>query len=44
MIVGEGGDIYESSNGGDTFARTVDNVRGTGRDLQVVVASKHLPL
>tara|TARA_Y100001937_G_scaffold59234_2_gene81323 strand:- start:6631 stop:7683 length:1053 start_codon:yes stop_codon:yes gene_type:complete len=44
MIVGEGGDIYESSNGGETFARTVDNVRGTGRDLQVVVASKHLPL
>ena len=44
MIVTMGGDIYESTDSGATFSQTVDDIRGTGRDLQVVAASKHLPL
>ena len=44
MIVTMGGDIYESTDSGATFSQTVDDIRGTGRDLQVVAASMHLPL
>ena len=44
MIVTMGGDIYESTDSGATFSQTVDDIRGTGRDLQDVAASKHLPL
>ena len=44
MIVTKGGDIYESTDSGATFTQTVDNIRGTGRDLQTVAASRHLPL
>lgn len=44
MIVTMGGDIYESTDSGVTFSQTVDDIRGNGRDLQVVAASLHLPL
>ena len=44
MIVTMGGDIYESTHRGATFTQTVDDIRGNGRDLQTVVASKHLPM
>ena len=44
MIVATTGDIYESADSGATFSQTVDDIRGTGRDLQVIAASKHLPL
>jgi hypothetical protein len=44
MIVTMGGDIYESTDSGATFSQTVDDIRGNGRDLQVVAASLHLPL
>ena len=44
MIVTADGDIYESTDKGVNFSQTVDNIRGTGRDLQCVAASKHLPL
>ncbi len=44
MAVTDGGDIYESTDNGETFSKTVDDVRGTSRDLNCVVASKHLPL
>ena len=44
MIVTVGGDIYESTDSGATFSQTVDDIRGTGRDLQTVAASRHLPL
>ena len=44
MIVAKGGDIYESTDSGATFSQTVDDIRGNGRDIQTVAASKHLPL
>ena len=44
MIVTVGGDIYESTDNGATFSQTVDDIRGTGRALQTVTASKHLPI
>ena len=48
MIVTEGGDIYESTNNGATFAETVDDIfAGTGNSgtaIHGVAASKHLPL
>ncbi len=44
MIVTEGGDIYESTDKGATFSQTVDDIRGTGRGLHCVAASKYLPL
>ena len=44
MIVTVDADIYESTDSGATFSQTVDDIRGTARDLQTVTASKHLPL
>ena len=44
MIVADDGDIYESTDNGVTFTRTVNDVRGTGRNLQTVVAAQYLPL
>tara|TARA_B100000886_G_scaffold262084_1_gene186818 strand:- start:7650 stop:8708 length:1059 start_codon:yes stop_codon:yes gene_type:complete len=44
MIVTMGGDIYESTDNGASFTQTVDDIRGNGRDIQTVAASKHLPL
>lgn len=44
LIVTEGGDIYESTDNGETFTEIVDDLRGTGRALQCVTYGKHLPL
>jgi hypothetical protein len=51
MLVTEGGDIFESTNGGETWSQTVDNIlinRSGGsfsnNDITCVAASKYLPL
>ena len=44
MIVTDDGDIHESTDNGATFTKTVDDVRGTERNLQTVVAAQYLPL
>jgi hypothetical protein len=51
MAVTDGGDIYESTDGGETWAETVDNIlvsRSGGSfsndDITCVAASKYLPL
>ena len=51
MAVTVGGDIYESTDGGETWAETVDNIlvsrsggSFSGDDITCVAASKHLPL
>ena len=48
MIVTNGGDIYESTNNGETFTETVDDIfagtANSGVDIHAVAASKHLPL
>ena len=48
MIVTEGGDIYESTNNGETFTETVDDIfagtANSGTAIHAVAASKHLPL
>jgi len=44
MMVTEGGDIYESTDGGASFSKTVDDVHGTGRNMNSVAVGVHLPL
>ena len=46
MMVTEAGDIYESSDGGISFSKTVDDVLGAGNDtnMNAIAASKYLPL
>jgi hypothetical protein len=44
MMVTEGGDIYESTDGGASFSKTVDDVQGNGANMNAVAASMHLPL
>jgi photosystem II stability/assembly factor-like uncharacterized protein len=51
MAVTAGGDIYESTNGGETWTETVDNIlvnrsggSFSGDDITCVAASKYLPL
>ena len=48
MVVTKGGNIYESTDRGVTFTKTVDNIlsgtANSGTDIQVVAASKFLPL
>jgi len=51
MAVTDGGDIYESTDGGATWSETVDNILAnrdggthSGDDITCVAASKYLPL
>ncbi|MEC8541702.1 MAG: hypothetical protein VXY53_07680, partial [Candidatus Thermoplasmatota archaeon] len=51
MAVTDGGDIYESTDGGVTWSETVDNILAnrdggihSGDDITCVAASKYLPL
>ena len=48
MAVTTGGNIYESTDNGETFSEIVDNIysgtANSGTDIQVVVASSYLPL
>lgn len=44
MMVTEGGDIYESSDGGASFSKTVDDVQGNGASMNAVAAGLYLPL
>jgi hypothetical protein len=48
MIVGAGGDIYESTNNGGSWSQTVDDIlTGTanaGTNIHAVAASMYLPL
>ena len=44
MMVTEGGDIYESTDGGASFSKTVDDVLGTAKNMNAVAAGVYLPL
>ena len=44
MMVTEGGDIYESTDGGASFSKTVDDVQGNGANMNAVAANMYLPL
>ena len=44
MMVTEGGDIYESTDGGASFSKTVDDVQGSGKNMNAVAAGIYLPL
>ena len=44
MMVTEGGDIYESTDGGASFTKTVDDVLGNGKNMNAVAAGVYLPL
>ncbi len=44
MMGTEGGDIYESTDGGASFTKTVDDVEGTGTSMNAVAAAVHLPI
>ena len=44
MMVTEGGDIYESTDGGASFSKTVDDVQGDGANMNAIAASVYLPL
>lgn len=44
MLVTEDGDIFESTDSGTTWAKTVDNVQGNGDNMNCVVASAYLPI
>ena len=44
MMVTEGGDIYESTDGGASFSKTVDDVQGDGSNVNAVAAGMYLPL
>ena len=43
-MVTEGGDIYESTDGGASFSKTVDDVLGTAKNMNAVAAGVYLPL
>jgi len=47
MLGADGGDIFESTDSGETWSETVTNISpgGTsGEDITVVIAGKHLPI
>ena len=43
-MVTEGGDIYESTDDGASFSKTVDDVQGNGANMNAVAANVYLPL
>ncbi len=44
MLVTEGGDIFESTDSGATWTKTVDDVQGNGDNMNCVVASVYLSI
>lgn len=44
MMVTEAGDIYESTDGGSSFSKTVDDVLSAGTNMNAIAASVYLPL
>ena len=44
MMVTETGDIYESSDGGVSFSKTVDDIKGNGANMNAIAANVYLPL